>query len=284
MGIIWQNTDPTDSFVDNTMPRLLSAGKEFAHHTKTPRAMHLHPNRLEILLLEKGNGIHIIGDTKYQTAKGDIIIYNANTLHDEQTNTDVGMSIYSCSMNNVHLKGLCVNCLAPNHCCPVVPSGKYFPVLKQLMEQIYYQVEANHGEASEINRYLLCSYILIIHQLLKEQQPIQKEGEHALGLSIKAYLDAHYLEDLKLSDIADDLSISQFYLVHIFKAFTGYSPIQYIIRRRIGEAQTLLLSSKDKIIDIAGMVGFNNTNHFHNMFMKIVGMTPGKYRNYFSEK
>ncbi len=59
---------------------------------------------------------------------------------------------------------------------------------------------------------------------------------------------------------------------------TGYSPMNYIIRRRIGEAQTLLITTKLSITEIAGMVGFSNPNNFNIQFQKQVGLSPREYR------
>ena len=99
-----------------------------------------------------------------------------------------------------------------------------------------------------------------------------------MSTRIKDYIDAHYLEDLKLPDIAAALHINPYYLSHTFKALTGVSPMSYIIQRRIDEAQSLLLTTNLTITAIAIECGYNNSNYFQSVFKNIVGMTPGKYR------
>lgn len=59
---------------------------------------------------------------------------------------------------------------------------------------------------------------------------------------------------------------------------TGCAPIQYVTRRRIGDAQNLLLSTDKTITDIAMECGYNNSNYFQVVFNNFVGMPPGKYR------
>ena len=73
------------------------------------------------------------------------------------------------------------------------------------------------------------------------------------------------------------------YLAHTFKDATGYSPIQYAIRRRIGLAQTLLISTDHSATRIATMVGYDNTNYFNSLFTRIVGTTPIQYRKKYLE-
>ena len=45
------------------------------------------------------------------------------------------------------------------------------------------------------------------------------------------------------------------HLSHLFKRKLGYSPMHYIVRRRIGEAQLLLVFTKKSITEIASEVG-----------------------------
>ena len=54
--------------------------------------------------------------------------------------------------------------------------------------------------------------------------------------------------------------------------------MQYVMKRRIGEAQNLLADSTVSIGDIADHLGFSSICHLNTMFNKYVGMPPGKYR------
>ena len=55
-------------------------------------------------------------------------------------------------------------------------------------------------------------------------------------------------------------------MIHMFKAQFGLPPIQYMVRRRIGEAQHLLRTTEDSAGDIGGRVGMINRNYFYRMF------------------
>ena len=54
--------------------------------------------------------------------------------------------------------------------------------------------------------------------------------------------------------------------------------MNYIIRVRIGKACEMLKYSDDMIYEIAENTGFKDLYYFSNMFKKIVGMSPKKYR------
>ena len=74
--------------------------------------------------------------------------------------------------------------------------------------------------------------------------------------------------------------VSPYHLAHVFKQYTGYTLKQYILRRRIGEAQDRLSYSSDSITQIAREVGFEDSAYFSRIFTKYVGMSPKFYREY----
>ena len=54
--------------------------------------------------------------------------------------------------------------------------------------------------------------------------------------------------------------------------------LQYVLRRRIGEAQTLLITTDLPVTRIASQVGYDNPSHFNAQFSKAVGMAPRTFR------
>jgi len=111
----------------------------------------------------------------------------------------------------------------------------------------------------------------------KTEKP-QTDESHILGLRIQEYIDQHYNEPLTLQSIGEALHISPYYLCHVFKETIGYSPVQYLLRRRIGEAQTLLLQTDLPISQISEMVGYETQSYFNLQFTKHIGVSPKKYR------
>ncbi|HPH20541.1 MAG TPA: helix-turn-helix transcriptional regulator, partial [Haliscomenobacter sp.] len=62
------------------------------------------------------------------------------------------------------------------------------------------------------------------------------------------------------------------------KAFTGFSPLHYLINLRIAEAIKLLRQTKMSLTDIAFDTGFYSSQHFSSTFKKLTGYTPRAYR------
>lgn len=107
---------------------------------------------------------------------------------------------------------------------------------------------------------------------------------NTLPAQILAYLNEHFREDISLADLSAAFHLTHSHIIHIFKPVFDLSPIQYLIQRRIGEAQYLLVASNHTISDIAGLVGIFNRNYFYSTFKKLVGMTPTLYRASFGAR
>jgi AraC-like DNA-binding protein len=56
------------------------------------------------------------------------------------------------------------------------------------------------------------------------------------------------------------------------------TPHQYLMRRRVERTQRLPLISDDPLSQIAAECGFVSQSHLSNVFLKMVGERPGRWR------
>jgi len=269
------------SFSETTIPQLVYSCKTESHHAALPRVLHMHPDKLEIVFIVSGKGVHFIGGTTYHTQKGDLLIYNANTLHDEIAAPSETLNVYCIAVNHLQLPELPPNHLVPETKKAVFATEQQFDSFLSLFELIHQSIVEQGAHIGEINNYLTRAVLSKIIALTEEEPYMVESEEAVVGRQIKEYIDQHYMEeDINLNMIAQALHMSQFYIAHLFKEITNSSPMQYVIRRRIGEAQSLLINTNQSVTDIALLVGYRNSNHFHSAFQKIVGLTPRNYRKY----
>ena len=92
------------------------------------------------------------------------------------------------------------------------------------------------------------------------------------------FVEAHLREDLTIEALAGVACLSPFHFARAFKAATGSAPRRYVIDRRIGRARALLAESRMPLADIAEICGFSSQPHFTYWFKRLVGTTPGAYR------
>jgi AraC family transcriptional regulator len=97
-------------------------------------------------------------------------------------------------------------------------------------------------------------------------------------LQVLDYINDHLNQDIKLSDLAAVLDMSQFHFSHLFKHSIGTSPYQYLLQQRVERAKQLLKQTNQSIMEIAFMCGFNSHSHLSKQFRQLTGMTPKAYR------
>jgi len=88
------------------------------------------------------------------------------------------------------------------------------------------------------------------------------------------YIDAYLDRDLSLKELSSLVQMSPHYFSQLFKASTGTTPHQYVIRCRIDRAKKLIGQNKLSLAEIATLVGFADQSHLHRHFKRLVGVTP----------
>lgn len=243
-----------------------------------PRILHRHPNYSEIVLIRKGRMTVLLNNASYEVSKNDVIVYNSGLLHDERPVEGEPFCSYVCGVTGFEFPGHPKNWL-PVGQSPVLHMGNRAEHMEKIfrltLDEVLYIHSHSNGE--EICQYLLCSLITILLSTARHS-PVHEDSDYSLGQRIKRFIDDHYTDNINLDTISESLQVSKFYMVHVFSEEIGYSPIQYIINRRMGEAQNLLIQTNLPIQHIAQMIGYENTNYFNQLFKKHTGLSPGNFR------
>jgi AraC family transcriptional regulator len=92
------------------------------------------------------------------------------------------------------------------------------------------------------------------------------------------YMAAHLSDSISLADIAASAGLTRMHFAAQFRASTGLRPHEYLLRRRIEQAQDLLARSRLPLVEIAFEVGFKTQAHFSTVFSRLVGETPYAWR------
>lgn len=269
-------------FTGENQPRLLYVSEIRPDASAHPRVMHAHADAVELILICSGSSEYLIHDKKVVIKAGDLLVYNAGVVHDEVSGPDMEVGSYCVGVGGLHMPGLRPNALIPDEAGYVFPTGRYFEDMKELFVMIFRNLAAGEPHAelfcTSLLHALLVS-VLTVTEGVGETRENPADEPHILGSRIKDYIDRHYMEPITLQSMGEALSISPYYLSHVFKQMSGYSPVQYLLRRRIGEAQTLLITTELSVARIAEMVGYDSQSYFNLQFTKNVGMPPSRYRH-----
>jgi AraC-like DNA-binding protein len=92
------------------------------------------------------------------------------------------------------------------------------------------------------------------------------------------YINSHYTEEITLDDVASSVYLSPTYFSKLFSEEMGCRFTAYLNKVRIGKSKLLLKGSALPIVDIAGLVGYEDQSYFTKVFKRVTGVSPGKFR------
>lgn len=92
------------------------------------------------------------------------------------------------------------------------------------------------------------------------------------------YLEHHYTEPFSLEKLEVRFGINRYRMCREFSSAYGIPPQKYLTQKRLEEAKKMLLNTEFNVSEISSRVGYENVNHFINLFKKYVGLTPNAFR------
>jgi AraC family transcriptional regulator len=88
------------------------------------------------------------------------------------------------------------------------------------------------------------------------------------------HIENHMDADLSVGRLAALVDRSPCHFIRQFRAATGTTPHQHVIRRRVERARDLLVDGLG-IAQAAARVGFSSQSHLHHHVRRLLGVTPG---------
>lgn len=87
-------------------------------------------------------------------------------------------------------------------------------------------------------------------------------------------------ENVRLDELARVAELSPFHLIRLFRVRYGVTPFAYQRNLRVERARDALRSG-ESLAEIAASLGFADQSHLGRAFRKVMGATPGQYRQSF---
>jgi AraC-like DNA-binding protein len=111
------------------------------------------------------------------------------------------------------------------------------------------------------------------------------DSESRRVLKIQDYVGKHYMDEIRLADLADLVGMTPSAFSRFFKLSTSKTLSDYIIEIRLGVAARKMIDTTDSISEICYDCGFNTLSNFNRLFRKHQGCTPTEFREkYFKTK
>ncbi|HZJ83080.1 MAG TPA: PocR ligand-binding domain-containing protein [Clostridia bacterium] len=92
------------------------------------------------------------------------------------------------------------------------------------------------------------------------------------------YIKTNYMNKITLEEVSSHVYLSPSYFSKVFKDDMKCNFNTYVNQIRVERSKQLLLNHKANLVDISNMVGYEDQSYFSKVFKRIVGVTPGRYR------
>jgi AraC family transcriptional regulator len=126
----------------------------------------------------------------------------------------------------------------------------------------------------------IAARLIQIDSLHNGQAKLSREALAGFRLRrVVDYVSHNLHRPIYLADLAAVAGLSRMRFASQFRAATGFTPHEYILRQKIGRAQDLLLTSPESIISVAFDLGFRSQTHFSTVFKKYIGASPARWRS-----
>ena len=104
-----------------------------------------------------------------------------------------------------------------------------------------------------------------------------------LSIAVSNYIQKHLSQPIRVEEMAQSFYMSRPYLSAKFKAETGETLTNFILKEKIEEGKRLLLYSDKSATTIASYLGFSSVGHFSQVFRRYAGHLPTEYREQFAK-
>jgi len=116
-----------------------------------------------------------------------------------------------------------------------------------------------------------------IETTLARSQRLGSESQRLVRKAM-AYIHENYAGHLTREELARYVNASDGHLARCFRQETGLTPMTYLNRYRISQAQILLATTRQSVTAIALECGFSEVNYFSRVFHQGTGLAPLAYR------
>lgn len=243
----------------------------------------------EVVAVSEGDILCHVGQESFPLKAGEAIFINSKVLH-QFTTKNYGI------MPNVVFSPEFIaaeqTLIYEKYVAPVERSAVEYFIFRKgwegqdrilgLFTKLFHYMSAGELNELRVRNILSEAWEVILDQVGdvlrgNERRDNRNSASNCVKVMIQ-YIRAHYMEEIRLEDIAASANVSKNTAIRYFRENIGVSPVDYLIKHRIGVSCKLLRETSDKISHIADCVGYGNTSYFCRLFRKHVGVSPQKYR------
>lgn len=210
----------------------ISASKFENDWTSFPHSHHF----TEIFFIKDGTGRMLIENESLPVSSNSLVVIGAQVTHTEFSDPENPLDYYV-----LGVEGLKLNTdKEPEYIH--VPAFANSPFIRQCFENILREMHNKQDRYAEICQHYLD--ILILYFCRKDHvsyEVVDAQNSSRECHKVKRFIEHNYQSMISLDSLAENCSLSKYYLSHRFAELYGKSPIAYLNEVRLASARDLSL-------------------------------------------
>lgn len=237
----------------------------------------------ELVLVWRGNGLHVLNDRPYRITRGDLFYIRAEDKHSYASVNDLVLQnvIYCPERLKLNLDwAACIPGFDSPDRAPHwrLGSGGMAQV-RQVITQLEQESLKDDPLANNMAEALFAQLVMTLKRYRYAIDNPEASAQEALLDKLITALAGSLNRSFILDKFCEQQQCSERTLRQQFRNQTGMTVNHYLRQLRICHAQYLLQHTELMIGEIAMQCGFEDSNYFSVVFNREIGMTPGQWRH-----
>jgi AraC-like DNA-binding protein len=230
-----------------------------------------------ICLVTRGLQSFTYRGTKHYTPPGGVILINPDVAHTGEAAVENGFEMLCLYPTTSHMQAAAAELTGSHQALPFFTDVRVDHPWAADGILALHKALAQDASALECESRLTWTLAQFIKRyadlhfdepkLGKERQAIQRARD---------YIEDCFAQGISLTELAEHVSLSPYYLLRVFRAEVGMPPYTYLESVRIRHAQHLIEAGRP-LAEVAVETGFSSQSHLTHRFKQIMGVTPGQY-------
>jgi len=262
-----------------------SAGQAVAVADRYPQnvfAEHTH-EFCELVLVWRGNGLHVLNDRPYRITRGDLFYIRAEDKHSYASVNDLVLQNVIYCPDRLRLNVDWAASIPGFNDAKSTPhwrlSSSGMTQVRQLISQLEQESHKADPVAHSMSELLFAQLVMTLRRhRFAADNPSATAQETPLDKLITT-LAGSLNRSFALEKFCEQAQCSERVLRQQFRAQTGMTVNHYLRQLRICHAQYLLQHTEQMVSEVAMRCGFEDSNYFSVVFNREVGMTPVQWRH-----
>ncbi len=259
---IWMERDKSDQAID--MP-----------------ALHTHACH-EIYFLFSGERRFFLDNKIFDVQPGDLVVLPKGSLHRTTAPGSEGFERYVLYFRESDIEEW-IRDVGREDFLSFLESGciqlseEYADIVRKDLHRIERE-QIQKGPLSKVFIKNLLEHILLYairYGKIKNQE--KEEGADKIQ-AVAQYISQNYANEISLQEMANMAFMEKTYFSKRFKQLTGFGFKEYLIQTRVQAAKQMLVTTAKPVTEISDACGFSSSNYFGDMFKRLVGVSPARYR------